>query len=92
MAAVAEASASHLADELIDHAVSSIKAADYSASPYPHIFFRNFFPADFYRDLTAAPRSVIFQENFRFSEDDPMGRAARAWHHGRCSTATNGAR
>src|SRR5215471_4052620 len=51
MAAVAEASASHLADELIDHAVSSIKAADYSASPYPHIFFRNFFPADFYRDL-----------------------------------------
>jgi hypothetical protein len=51
MAAVAEASASDLADELIDHAVSSIGAADYSASPYPHIFFRNFFPADFYRDL-----------------------------------------
>jgi hypothetical protein len=51
MAAVAEASASDLADELIDHAVSSIEAADYSASPYPHIFFRNFFPADFYRDL-----------------------------------------
>ena len=32
------------------------RAADYSASPYPHIFFRNFFPADFYRDLTAAAK------------------------------------
>ena len=51
MAALAEASTPHLADELVDHAVSSIKAADYSASPYPYIFFRDFFPADFYRDL-----------------------------------------
>ncbi|MFX8972781.1 hypothetical protein ABTN24_19970, partial [Acinetobacter baumannii] len=24
---------------------------DYSASPFPHIVFRNFFPDDFYRDL-----------------------------------------
>ncbi len=51
MAALAESSASSLADELIEHAVSSIEAADYSSFPYPHIFFRNFFPADFYRDL-----------------------------------------
>jgi len=51
MTAVAQAPASNLANELIDHAVSSIKAADYSAFPYPHIFFSNFFPARFYQDL-----------------------------------------
>jgi hypothetical protein len=51
MEALAEAPASNLADELTAHAVSSIEAADYFASPYPHIFFRDFFPRDFYRDL-----------------------------------------
>lgn len=52
MVAVAmSARASSLTDELIGQAVASINAADYSAFPFPHIFFRNFFPADFYRDL-----------------------------------------
>src|SRR6185437_9167607 len=51
MPALAKATASDLTDELIAHAVASIEAADHSPSPFPHIFFRNFFPADFYRDL-----------------------------------------
>ncbi len=42
---------SDLTNELIAQAVASIEAADYSAFPFPHIFFRNFVPADFYRDL-----------------------------------------
>lgn len=48
---MAVAPASNLTSELIDHAVSSINAAAYSAIPYPHIFFRNFFPASLYRHL-----------------------------------------
>ena len=51
MATLAKAVVSDLTDELIAQAVGSIEAADYSARPFPHIFFRNFFPADFYRDL-----------------------------------------
>jgi len=51
MAALAEKTTSSLADELIAHAVASVEAAEYSSSPFPHIFFRDFFPAHFYRDL-----------------------------------------
>src|SRR3974390_1083959 len=51
MAALAEAAHPDLADELTAHAVASIEAADYFAFPFPHIVFRNFFPANFYRDL-----------------------------------------
>jgi hypothetical protein len=51
MVALAATTPSNLTDELIAHAVASIEAADYFASPFPYIFFRNFFPADFYRDL-----------------------------------------
>jgi hypothetical protein len=51
MAALAEAVASDLTNELIAHAVRSIEAADHSSFPFPHIVFRDFFPADFYRDL-----------------------------------------
>ena len=40
-----------LAEELTAHAVESIEAAGHFSSPFPHIVFRNFFPADFYRDL-----------------------------------------
>ena len=40
-----------LAEELTAHAVASIEAADHFSSPFPHIMFRNFFPADFYQDL-----------------------------------------
>jgi len=40
-----------LAEALTAHAVASIEAADHFSSPFPHIMFRNFFPADFYRDL-----------------------------------------
>ena len=42
---------SGMADDLIDHAVASIDAADHSAAPFPHIVFRNFFPDSFYREL-----------------------------------------
>jgi hypothetical protein len=51
MPALAEAASSSLADELIAYAVASIKGADHFALPFPHIVFRDFFPADFYRDL-----------------------------------------
>src|ERR1700740_3296247 len=47
-----------LAEELTAHAVGSIEAADHFSSPFPHIVFRNFFPADFWRDLV---RSVPAQ-------------------------------
>ena len=43
-----------LSDELIEHAVGSIKAAEHSAHPFPYIIFRDFFPASFYRDLIRA--------------------------------------
>jgi hypothetical protein len=42
---------SGLADELIAHAVASINAAEHFSLPFPHIFFQDFFPAAFYRDL-----------------------------------------
>src|SRR6516164_5460283 len=51
MAALAERVSSDLADELTAHAVASIETADHFSFPFPHIVFRNFFPADFYRDL-----------------------------------------
>src|ERR1700730_12898063 len=51
MAALAKAATSHIADELIGQAVASIETADHFSFPFPHILFRNFFPADFYRDL-----------------------------------------
>jgi hypothetical protein len=51
MAALAETARSDLADELTAHAVASIEAADHYARPFPHIVFRDFFPADFYREL-----------------------------------------
>ena len=41
----------NLAHALIDQAVGSIEAGEYSASPYPHLVFRDVFPAQFYRDL-----------------------------------------
>lgn len=40
-----------LYEKLIQHATASIDAADYFADPFPHIFFRDFFPADFYAEL-----------------------------------------
>lgn len=51
MEALAETAPSDLAAELTAHAVASIEAADHFSSPFPHIVFRNIFPADFYRDL-----------------------------------------
>jgi hypothetical protein len=40
-----------LTQELIDHAVASIDAADRFSLPFPHIFFRDFFPKPFYAEL-----------------------------------------
>ena len=51
MVTLAKVATSSGTDELVAHAVASIEAADYFASPFPHIFFRNFFPAEFYRHL-----------------------------------------
>jgi hypothetical protein len=53
MQALTETAPSRLADELTRHAVKSIEAADHYPLPYPHIFFRDFFPPDVYRDLIA---------------------------------------
>ena len=47
-----------LADELIAHAVASIETADHFSFPFPHIVFRNFFPAEFYRDLVRSVPSA----------------------------------
>jgi hypothetical protein len=52
MVALAKAvTTSPLADQLIAHAVASIENADHFSAPYPHIFFRKFFPKDFYEEL-----------------------------------------
>lgn len=52
MVALAKAvTTSPLTDQLIAHAVASIENADHFSAPYPHIFFRNFFPKDFYEEL-----------------------------------------
>src|SRR5215468_10711642 len=50
MTALAQTAPSDLAHALTAHAVASIEAADHFSVPFPHIVFRNFFPADFYRD------------------------------------------
>jgi hypothetical protein len=42
---------SDLQSELVSHAVKSIESADCFSLPFPHIFFRDFFPADFYKEL-----------------------------------------
>jgi hypothetical protein len=51
MVALAKTASSDLTDKLVAHAVASIEAADHFSFPYPHIFFRDFFPTDFYQDL-----------------------------------------
>jgi hypothetical protein len=57
MAALAK-TVGNLTDDLIEQAIASIEAADHFSLPFPHIVFRDFFPADFYRDLV---RSVPTQ-------------------------------
>jgi hypothetical protein len=51
MTAPARITPTSLTRELIDHAVASIDAADRFSDPYPHIFFRDFFPNAFYAEL-----------------------------------------
>ena len=51
MPATAKTQTSSLTLELIGHAVASIEASDRFSRPFPHIFFRNFFPEDFYAEL-----------------------------------------
>jgi hypothetical protein len=51
MSALARSEASSLTRELIDHAVSSIGASDRFSLPFPHIFFRDFFPKEFYAEM-----------------------------------------
>ncbi|HWK64383.1 MAG TPA: hypothetical protein VNS34_05555 [Rhizobiaceae bacterium] len=49
--------ANYTSRDLIEHAVSSIEAADCFSEPFPHIFFKNFFPDEFYgRMLKAFPK------------------------------------
>jgi hypothetical protein len=54
MSAVAKIIPKTLTRDLIDHAVASIDAADRFSDPYPHIFFRNFFPNVFYAELISS--------------------------------------
>jgi hypothetical protein len=65
MAALAKTATSDMAGELIAQAVASIEAADHFSFPLPHILFRNFFPADFYRDLV---RSIPAEDTIRSPE------------------------
>ncbi len=51
MSGIAKAEQHSLVQELIDHAVASVEAADGFSLPFPHIFFRNFFPEDFYAEM-----------------------------------------
>lgn len=51
MPAIAKVETSSLTRELIDHAVASIEASDCFSLPFPHIFFRDFFPKDFYAEM-----------------------------------------
>jgi hypothetical protein len=51
MAVLAQTIVPDLVDALAAHAIASIDAADHFSVPFPHIVFRSFFPADFYRDL-----------------------------------------
>ncbi|MBV8927454.1 MAG: hypothetical protein JOZ74_18975 [Bradyrhizobium sp.] len=51
MQTLSEITRSSLSDELTDHAVASLAAAEHYSFPFPHIVFRNFFPSDFYREL-----------------------------------------
>lgn len=68
MPAIARAETSNLSRELIAHAVASIEAADRFSQPFPHIFFRNFFPEDFYADLIKSIPSKGY---------DPIGKEAK---------------
>ncbi|MDN2580101.1 hypothetical protein [Aquibium sp. ELW1220] len=46
---------------LIAHAVGSIEAAEAFLDPFPHMFFRDFFPVDFYARLLACfPQDSAF--------------------------------
>jgi hypothetical protein len=42
-------------DPILRQAVASIEAADVFSSPFPHIFFRDFFPRDIYERLISNP-------------------------------------
>ncbi len=58
--ATAESGTAALSGRLIAHAVESLDEADHFSAPFPHIFFRDFFPADVYRDLLASVPSNGF--------------------------------
>ena len=64
MAVLAQTARFDLVDELTAHAVASIESADHFSFPFPHIVFRNFFPAGFWRDLV---RSIPTEGYDRFT-------------------------
>ena len=45
---------SYTVDPLVEQAVSSVGASQYFSTPFPHIVFNDFFPADFYRKLVGS--------------------------------------
>ena len=51
MSAFATQHEEDLTARLTSHAVASIGAADHFSLPFPHIFFRDFFPSDFYFEM-----------------------------------------
>ena len=52
-----------IADNLISHAVSRIRAAEVYSDPFPHIFFKNFFPDELYQEiLSSFPDNAVFKQ------------------------------
>lgn len=56
---------SPLAGELISHAVRSLDNAEHFSRPFPHIFFRDFFPADFYEELIRSYPDAVEYGNIK---------------------------
>ncbi|MFZ2103373.1 MAG: hypothetical protein WAU86_22705 [Oricola sp.] len=63
MVTVLEAGEDYGLSDLVAHAAASIEAADVFSAPFPHIFFRDFFPAGFYRQLLDnLPDHAVFDQ------------------------------
>src|ERR1700712_5520720 len=63
MTAMANIKETSLLEDLIGHAVKSLYAAEHFSGPFPHIFFRDFFPADFYQKLICSyPTEAAYQK------------------------------
>lgn len=63
MTALSKIKETSLLQDLIEHAVKSLYTAEHFSLPFPHIFFRNFFPADFYKELIRSyPSEAVYEK------------------------------